>query len=74
MSTSKNHHYISQAHIKNFFNKQTNCIYLYDKRSKRFSTKNTSKSVFSEKNLNTKKNSSEDFDYSSIENIVKSIF
>ncbi len=55
MSTPKNHHYITQAHIRNFFNKEDKCIYLYDKKSKRFFTKNTSKSIFSEKNLKYEK-------------------
>jgi hypothetical protein len=67
MNTPKNHHYITQAHIKNFFNKQTKCICLYHKRSKRFFTKNISKSTFSEKKLNTKTNASGGYDYSSIE-------
>ncbi|SDJ11224.1 DUF4238 domain-containing protein [Chryseobacterium jejuense] len=53
MSTPRNHHYISQVHIKNFFNEQ-NEIYLYNKSSKLFQTKKSSKRIFSEKDLNTK--------------------
>lgn len=74
MSIPKNHHYITQAHIRNFFNKEDKCIYLYDKKSKRFFTKNTSKSIFSEKNLNTKRNAIGDYDFSSIETELSQYF
>ena len=53
MSIPRNHHYISQIHIKKFFNEQ-NEIYLYNKSTKLFQTKNSSKRIFSEKDLNTK--------------------
>lgn len=66
MSIPKNHHYISQIHIKNFFNKERREIYLYDKELENCFTKNTTKSIFSEKNLNTK-NIDDTLDYSSIE-------
>jgi len=67
MSIPKNHHYISQGHIKNFFNHDEKAIYLYDKKSKRLFSKNTTKSIFSERNLNTKRNDDGTYDYSSIE-------
>ncbi|REC62524.1 hypothetical protein DRF65_10565 [Chryseobacterium pennae] len=53
MSIPRNHHYISQVHIKKFFNRQ-NEIYLYNKSSRLFQTKKSSKRIFSEKDLNTK--------------------
>lgn len=67
MSIPKNHHYISQAHIKNFFNAEKNEIYLFDKIQNRHFKKNTTKSVFSEKNLNTKRLDNNAYDYSTIE-------
>ncbi|REC50228.1 DUF4238 domain-containing protein [Chryseobacterium pennipullorum] len=67
MSIPKNHHYISQAHIKNFFNKEKKEIYLFDKDQNRHFKKNTTKSIFSEKNLNTKRTINDEYDYSTIE-------
>jgi hypothetical protein len=48
MSTPKNHHYVSQRHIKNFFNKERRQIFYYDKELDRFGSKLTTKSIFSE--------------------------
>jgi hypothetical protein len=67
MSIPKNHHYISQAPIKNFFNKEKNEIYLFDKNQNRRFKKNRAKSIFSEKNLNTKRTKHDKYDYSIIE-------
>ncbi|WP_431609330.1 DUF4238 domain-containing protein [Chryseobacterium sp. 'Rf worker isolate 10'] len=67
MSIPKNHHYISQAHIKNFFNKEKNEIYLFDKTQNRHFKRNSAKSIFSEKNLNTKRAKYDEYDYSTIE-------
>lgn len=67
MSVPKNHHYISQAHIKNFFNTEKNEIHLFDKIQNRHFKKNTTKSIFSEKNLNTKRLEDNTYDYSTIE-------
>lgn len=66
MSVPKNHHYISQVHIKNFFNYEKNEIYVYDKQRQNHFIKKTTKSIFSEKNLNTKLIENV-YDYSSIE-------
>ncbi|KQS89214.1 DUF4238 domain-containing protein [Chryseobacterium sp. Leaf394] len=66
MSIPKNHHYISQVHIKNFFNNEKKEIYLYDKQKENHFAKKTTKSIFSEKNLNTKLKN-KDYDYSSVE-------
>lgn len=73
MSIPKNHHYISQVHIKNFFNSEKDEIYLYDKKKGNFFIKKTTKSIFSEKNLNTKLNGST-YDYSSIEEQLNKYF
>ena len=54
MSIPRNHHYVSQIHIKQFFSKEENLIYLYDKVKCNFFSKNTTKSLFSEKDSNTR--------------------
>ncbi|GAB3721951.1 DUF4238 domain-containing protein [Spirosoma lituiforme] len=48
MSIPKNHHYVSQCHIKNFFNVEDERIYLFDKQLNNFFSKPTTKTVFSE--------------------------
>ncbi|OON67912.1 DUF4238 domain-containing protein [Hymenobacter sp. CRA2] len=53
MSTPLNHHYVSQCQIRNFFNQSEKKIYLYDKIRNNFFNKTTTKSVFSERELNT---------------------
>ena len=63
MSIPRNHHFVSQIHIKNFFNKELNEIYIYDKVLNNHYSKKTTKSLFSEKDLNTKvKNKKKDFE------------
>jgi len=54
MSKPKNHHFVSQVHIKKFFNTIDKKIYIYDKILNNFYFKKTTKSLFSEENLNTK--------------------
>lgn len=54
MSIPRNHHFVSQVHIRQFFNKEVNLIYLYDKVKCNFFYKNTTKSLFSEKDSNTR--------------------
>ncbi|MDP3359655.1 MAG: DUF4238 domain-containing protein [Lutibacter sp.] len=53
MSIPRNHHFVSQIHIKNFFNNSLGKIFVYDKILNNFYFKKTSKSLFSEKDLNT---------------------
>lgn len=65
MSIPRNHHYISQVHIKKFFNAK-NEIFLYNKSTKLFQTKNSSKRLFSEKDLNTKYENGRN-DYTTVE-------
>ena len=54
MSTPKNHHFVSQIHLKNFFNSLEKKIYVYDKILENHFYKKTTKSLFSEIDLNTK--------------------
>lgn len=54
MSTPKNHHFVSQIHLKNFFNSLEKKIYVYDKVLENHFYKKTTKSLFSEVDLNTK--------------------
>lgn len=53
MSTPRNHHFVSQIHIKNFFNSNEEKIYIYDKLVNNHYYKTTTKSIFSEKDLNS---------------------
>ena len=63
MSIPRNHHFVSQIHIKNFFNEELNEIFIYDKVLDNHYSKKTSKSLFSEKDLNTKvKDGKKDFE------------
>lgn len=54
MSTPKNHHFVSQIHIKNFFNNNEKKIFVYDKIKKNHYYKRTTKTLFSESNLNSR--------------------
>lgn len=54
MSNPRNHHYVSQCQIKNFFNKEKGVICVYDKSYNRYFKKTTSKSLFSEEDGNSK--------------------
>lgn len=67
MSQPKNHHYISQTHIKKFFNQNSKKIYIYDKRYRTIKLKLSSKKIFSEENLNTML-AEDGFDYKTVEN------
>lgn len=54
MSIPRNHHYVSQIHLNQFFNNKKNCIYVFDKVKNNHFTKKSTKSLFSEKDLNTR--------------------
>ncbi|NQX38504.1 Protein of unknown function [Pedobacter steynii] len=54
MSTPVNHHYVSECHLKEFFNTQEKRIYLYDKEINNFYHKPGTKKIFSLNNLNTR--------------------
>ena len=54
MSIPKNHHYVSECHIDNFFNHSQKKIFYYDKKLSRFDYKITKKSIFSEEYANSR--------------------
>jgi hypothetical protein len=70
MSIAKNHHYVSQCHLRNFFNNEDGKIYLYDKQLNNPFWKPTTKSVFSELESNTRVTNGE-IDHSSLEDDLK---
>lgn len=70
MSIPKNHHYVSQCQIGNFFNKTEGKIYLFDKElQNQFPSKST-KRVFSEDFSNSRFTNNK-FDHSSLEKDIK---
>ena len=73
MSTPKNHHFVSQVHIKNFFNKEEKKIYVYDKIKKNHYCKNATKTLFSEIGLNSKYSNGE-VDHESLEKDLNDYF
>lgn len=54
MSVPRNHHYVSKTHLKKFYNSLEHKIYVYDKNLKNHYSKSTTKTLFSEDDLNTK--------------------
>lgn len=54
MSEPTNHHFVSQVHLKNFFNSKEQKIYVYDKIRDNHYSKTTTKSLFSEQKLNSR--------------------
>ena len=53
MNKPKNHHIVSQVHLKHFFNKSDGKIYIYDKLLDNHYNKTSTRRIFSEKNSNT---------------------
>jgi len=49
-----NHHFVSQCHLKEFFNNEEGQIYLFDKQLNNHYQNSGTKRIFSEKDLNTK--------------------
>lgn len=49
-----NHHYVSQCHIKEFFNNDRSRIYLYDKKERNHYERQGTKRIFSLDNLNNR--------------------
>lgn len=74
MSIPLNHHYVSQCQIKNFFNKEDNLIYLYDKQRDNHYSSNSTKSVFSETGLNSRLTDEDEIDNVTIEEDIKRNF
>ncbi|MEO7046294.1 MAG: DUF4238 domain-containing protein [Ferruginibacter sp.] len=54
MSIPKNHHYVSQCHLREFFNSAEGKIFIYDKEIDNHYYKTTTKTLFSEQFLNSK--------------------
>lgn len=54
MSTPINHHYVSQCQQREFFSSEKGKIFVYDKEKKNHYFKRTTKTLFSEDNLNTR--------------------
>lgn len=73
MNPPINHHFVSQVHLKNFFNTEQQKIYVYDKIQNRHYFKKTTKSLFSEPKLNSRFKKGE-VDHSSIEKELNDYF
>jgi hypothetical protein len=73
MSIPRNHHFISQTHIRNFFNLTKGEIYLYDKIKRNHYYRRTPKSIFSEIDLNSTYDNGL-FDHASLENDLRKHF
>ncbi len=73
MNVPKNHHYVSQCHVKKFFNEEEGKIYLYDKILNNFFEKKSTKRIFSEDYSNTKISDGQ-IDHHSLENDLKKHF
>lgn len=54
MSTPRNHHHVSVCQIQNFWNEDEDNIWLYDKELDNFYCKKTAKSLFSERDANSR--------------------
>jgi hypothetical protein len=73
MSTPRNHHSVSQCHIRYFRSKEDEFYYCYDKETDNFYRKPSEKSIFSELDANTRfKNGA--LDHSSLENELQLTF
>jgi hypothetical protein len=49
-----NHHFVSECHLKEFFNNEDRQIYLFDKQLSNYYQRSGTKRIFSEKDLNTR--------------------
>ncbi len=67
MSNSRNHHYVSQVVVKKFVSKDTGKYFLFDKIKNRVYYRQSSKSIFYLKDLNTLINQNGQVDYNSVE-------
>jgi len=54
MEVPLNHHFVSQCHLKEFFNEEEGQIYLHDKQLNNYYQRSGTKRIFSEKDLNTR--------------------
>lgn len=74
MSTPINHHFVSRCQSDNFFNRIEGKIFLYDKVTRRHFSKQTTKSVFSEDDSNTRLGNNDELDRISLEKDLKDNF
>lgn len=72
MNTPLNHHYVSRCHQKEFFNKEQQKIFIYDKELDNFYNKNSTKKIFSHHKLNSR-NISGNEDHQTLEHELKVI-
>lgn len=73
MSIPRNHHYVSQCHIRLFFNEQDRKIYCYDKERNNYFSKTTSKTLFSEQDSNSRVEE-DTIDHETLEKDLKTFF
>ncbi|MBO0953264.1 DUF4238 domain-containing protein [Fibrella forsythiae] len=73
MSTPKNHHYVSQCHIKKFFNEAESRIFMYDKAKANFYSSRSTKNIFSDKYGNSRYDNGE-IDHSTLETELSDYF
>src|ERR1700733_1953131 len=73
MSTPVKHHYVSQCHLKKFFNEKANKIFIYDKEQKNFYDKASTKYLFSEDFSNSIEINGE-IDHSKLETELRLLF
>jgi hypothetical protein len=73
MSKPRNHHYVSRALTQNFTDANGKVPY-YDKERDFFAVANSTKSIFSEEDLNTTKTKTGEIDYTSIEETLNRYF
>lgn len=68
MSEPRNHHYVSQV-LSGKFMSSERCIYTYNKHHKynQFRTKNTTKSLFSKRDINSERRYDGSIDHSTVE-------
>jgi hypothetical protein len=73
MSKPKNHHFVSQVHLKNFFNTKEKKIYVFDKIKNNLYSKTTTKTLFSELFSNSIYSNGE-IDHETLENDLNVFF
>jgi len=73
MEDKRNHHFVSQVHLKNFFNSSEGKIYVYDKIRKNHFNATSTRKLFSEKDSNARFVDGQ-VDYNELENELNEYF
>lgn len=73
MSEPRNHHYVSQVLSRKFFNSNGNA-YLFDKAKNKFETVNSTRFLFSERDLNSRIIEDGNIEHSSVESLLNRYF